>query len=311
MSAVANVFLIGAAKAGTTALSDMLAQHPCIAGMPIKEPGHVCTDLRPEVFSKSYKRLIQWNEADYFAEAELKERHIGFVEERSHYHRLCQQAQAAKPEATHILDASTAYLYSAPAVKELAHYNNKAKIIVLLRNPIDRAWSHYTMALKYGMESEAPLAAFEREATLERAQWGRDECYLELGYYAQQLKRWKEKFGEKHLLVVFHEDLKNTPQKVLNRITEFLDLPTFVATKAKATNEGSVPKYPKMNALGMRVVAPIREKLPKEMISAMKKVLQAKAPDLDDDVARWLKQHYNEEMAALATLLNLNLTHWK
>ena len=111
--------------------------------------------------------------------------------------------------------------------------------------------------------------------------------------------------------MVFHEDLKNTPQKVLNRITEFLDLPTFVATKAKATNDGSVPKYPKMNALGMRVVAPIREKLPKEMISAMKKVLQDKAPDLDDDVARWLKQHYNEEMAELATLLNLNLTHWK
>lgn len=311
MSAVANVFLIGAAKAGTTALAEMLAQHPQIAGMPIKEPGHFCTDLRPEAFSKAYNRLIQWNEADYFGEAELKERHIGFVEERSHYHRLCQQAQAKKPEATHILDASTAYLYSAQAVKELAHYNNKAKIIVLLRNPIDRAWSHYTMALKYGMESEAPLAAFKREAALEQAQWGRDECYLELGNYAQQLKRWKEKFGEKHLLVVFHEDLKNTPQKVLNRITEFLDLPTFVATKAKATNEGSVPKYPKMNALGMRVVAPIREKLPKEMISAMKKVLQAKAPDLDDDVARWLKQHYNEEMAELATLLNLNLTHWK
>jgi len=311
MSAVANIFLIGAAKAGTTALADILAQHPHIAGMPIKEPGHFCTDLRPDVFSKAYKRLIQWNEADYFAEAELKERHIGFVEERSHYHRLCQQAQAGKPEATHILDASTAYLYSVPAVKELAHYNNKAKIIVLLRNPIDRAWSHYTMALKYGMESEAPMAAFKREAALEQAQWGRDECYLELGNYAQQLKRWKEKFGEKHLLVVFHEDLKNTPQKVLNRITEFLDLPTFVATKAKATNEGSVPKYPKMNALGMRVVAPIREKLPKEMISAMKKVLQAKAPDLDENVARWLKQHYNEEMAALAALLNLNLTHWK
>ncbi len=63
MSATANVFLIGAAKAGTTALADILAQHPQIAGMSIKEPGHFCTDLRPEVFSKSYKRLIQWNEA--------------------------------------------------------------------------------------------------------------------------------------------------------------------------------------------------------------------------------------------------------
>ena len=311
MSAVANVFLIGAAKAGTTALADILAKHPQIAGMPVKEPGHFCTDLRPEVFSKGYKRLIQWDEAEYFGQQFLAERHIGFVEERSHYHRLCQQAQAVKPEATHILDASTAYLYSARAAKELTHYNNKAKIIVLLRNPVDRAWSHYTMALKYGMESEGPLAAFKREAALEQAKWGRDECYLELGYYAQQLKRWKEKFGDKHLLVVFHEDLKNKPQKVLNHITDFLDLPTFVVTKANAANEGSVPKYPKMNALGMRVVAPIREKLPKEMVSAMKKVLQAKAPDLDEDVARWLKQHYNEEMAELATLLNLNLTHWK
>ena len=311
MNALANVFIIGAAKAGTTALANMLSQHPQIAGMPIKEPGHFCTDLRPEVFSKSYRRLIQWDEREYFSQHTLTHRHIGFVEERSHYHRLCQQAQAQKPGATHILDASTAYLYSKLAPKELVHYNSKAKIIVLLRNPVDRAWSHYTMALKYGMESEAPLKAFMREAALSPAQWGRDECYLELGNYAQQLRRWKEKFGDKHLLIIFHEDLKNKPQKVLDLITVFLDLPTFVPTKVDALNVGSVPKYPKLNSFGMRLVAPIREKLPKELVRGMKKMMQTKAPDLDDDVAFWLEQYYNEELAQLAALINLNLTHWK
>lgn len=311
MSGIANVFLIGAAKAGTTALAEMLGQHPNITTMAIKEPGHFCTDIDPANFSAQYNRLLQWDESSYFSKQALQDRHIGFVQQRGNYHRLVSEALKAKPQATHVLDASTAYLYSETAAKELAHYNSKAKVIVLLRDPVDRAFSHYTMALKYGMEQASAMEAFEREAALERAQWGRDECYLELGKYAKQLASWMDRFSSKHLLILFHDDLKKTPQKVMQRITEFLDLPTFAPSEAKAANVGSVPKYPKVNAMGMRVLAPIREKLPKELVAGLKKVLQQKAPDLDPEVEHWLKKYYSTHTDQLESLTNLNLTHWK
>ena len=76
MKSKANLFLIGAAKSGTTALSSTLGQHPAIAPLPIKEPGHFSTDLRTPAFSSQYNRLVQWDEAAYFKKAHLEDRHI-------------------------------------------------------------------------------------------------------------------------------------------------------------------------------------------------------------------------------------------
>jgi len=72
MKSKANLFLIGAAKSGTTALASSLGQHPAIASLPIKEPGHFSTDLRIPVFSSRYNRLLQWDEAAYFKKHALK-----------------------------------------------------------------------------------------------------------------------------------------------------------------------------------------------------------------------------------------------
>ena len=113
MKPKANLFLIGAAKSGTTSLAATLAKHPAIAPLPIKEPGHFSTDLRTPVFSSRYNRLLQWDEAAYFKKAPLEERHIGFVESELNYQKLVNQALTSNPDSKYVLDASTAYLYSA------------------------------------------------------------------------------------------------------------------------------------------------------------------------------------------------------
>lgn len=303
----ANLFLIGAAKSGTTALQKMLSEHPDISPLAIKEPGHFCTDLRTTNFSPAYNRLTQWDEAKYFAESPLKEAHLAFVEDPEHYQMLVDHA----PATTYVLDASTAYLYSEVAAAELAQYHPEAKLIAILRNPIERAYSHYTMALKYGMEREQPYAAFDREAQLDRAQWGVDECYLELGNYAEQLERYKSHFAENQLLVLFHEDLQKNPQKVLKQVAEFLDLPTFAPVEPVRSNEGSVPKYPAINRMGMRLIAPIRQALPKESVKALKSLMQ-KAPEaLPADARQLLQDYYQPKNEALEQLLHIELQHWK
>ena len=115
MSNKVNLFLIGAAKSGTTALAASLAKHPAIAPLPIKEPGHFSTDLRTPVFSSRYNRLLQWDEASYFKRVPLEERHIGFVESDSNYQKLVDQTSTKQSDHKYVLDASTSYLYSAKA----------------------------------------------------------------------------------------------------------------------------------------------------------------------------------------------------
>ena len=227
MKSKANLFLIGAAKSGTTALSSTLGQHPAIAPLPIKEPGHFSTDLRTPAFSSQYNRLVQWDEAAYFKKAHLEDRHIGFVDSELNYQKLVDHAIAKNPDVNYVLDASTSYLYSAKAPAELRHYAPEGKIVLILRNPIERAYSHYTMALKYGMEQEGPLQAFKREAALHPAHWGQDECYLELGHYAKQLQRWLECFPLDQLHIIWYDDFTARSAKGDGRAHEIPGLAYF------------------------------------------------------------------------------------
>lgn len=311
MKPKANLFLIGAAKSGTTSLAATLAKHPAIAPLPIKEPGHFSTDLRAPLFTTQYNRLLQWDEDTYFKKAPLEERHIGFVESEANYQKLVDQAVATYPEHTYLLDASTAYLYSAKAPLELRHYDPDAKIVLILRNPIDRAYSHYTMALKYGLEQEEPLNAFKREAALHPAHWGQDECYLELGQYANQLQRWLECFPLDQLHIIWYDDFTANPQKAMDGLMKYLDLPTFVLQQTDQLNVGAVPKYATLNKWAMRTLSPLREKLPKSLVHWLKKKTQVAAPELDPETRSFLAEAFTEQIEQLEALTGKDLNHWK
>jgi hypothetical protein len=311
MKSKANLFLIGAAKSGTTALSSTLGQHPAIAPLPIKEPGHFSTDLRTPAFSSQYNRLVQWDEAAYFKKAHLEDRHIGFVDSELNYQKLVDHAIAKNPDVNYVLDASTSYLYSAKAPAELRHYAPEGKIVLILRNPIERAYSHYTMALKYGMEQESPLQAFKREAALHPAHWGQDECYLELGQYAKQLQRWLECFPLDQLHIIWYEDFTADPQKAMDALMKYLDLPTFVLQNTDQLNVGAVPKYATLNKWAMRTLGPLREKLPKSLVHWLKRKTQVAAQELDSETRSFLVEALTEQIEQLEALTGKDLNHWK
>ena len=311
MKSKANLFLIGAAKSGTTALAATLGQHPAIAPLPIKEPGHFSTDLRTPVFSSRYNRLLQWDEAAYFKKAPFEERHIGFVESESNYQKLVDQTATKQSDHKYVLDASTSYLCSVKAPAELRHYAPDAKIVLILRNPIERAYSHYTMALKYGMEQESPLQAFKREAELSPAHWGQDECYLELGYYAKQLECWLECFPLDQLHIIWYDDFIADAQKTMDVLMNYLDLPTFVLQQTDQLNVGAVPKYASLNKWAMRTLGPLREKLPKSLVRWLKKKTQVAAPELDPETRSFLAEAFAEQIEQLEALTGKDLNHWK
>ena len=144
-----NFFVIGAAKCGTTTLYARLNGHPEVFLSPLKEPNyHSREDLDPSRFSKAFKANTKLDLTDYLAAPDpLPEMQVGFVREERDYARLFAGAND-----THRIvgECSTSYLWSpsAPAALKAAHPD--AKIVVSLRDPIARIFSHSLMARKYG-----------------------------------------------------------------------------------------------------------------------------------------------------------------
>ncbi len=306
-----DVFLIGAAKAGTTALSELLAHHEDIAPMAIKEPGHFCKDIREINFSPSYERMLDWNEDMYFSTSKLLKRHIGFVTSPTNYSRLQDQALSSG-SASHVLDASTAYLYSETAAEEVFHYNPAAQIIVILRNPVTRAYSHYNMARKYGKEKRTFFKAIQDESILDRALWGIDECYLELGDYQQQLQRWTALFPKEQILVLFHEDLLTQPQNTIDLVCEFLEIPIKKLTEVSKANTAEVPRSRLVSALLQGSLSTYIATILPSTLKKRVKLLILKKPESIDDASRTFLVHYFASAnQALEKALNSSLKHWK
>ena len=215
MGALPNALIIGAAKAGTTSLFDWLSQHPEIAPSRIKEVKY---------FDHNYSRGINWYRAQF-----APQRH----------HKI-------------ILEASPSYLWNAPVPERVRGVLGAPKLIVLLRNPVDRAYSHYAMKVRQDLESlpfeEAldgerkrldPVRA--RAARGDRAFLGAYErfAYFAESLYAEQLERWLAVFPRETFLFIRAEDLFGDPRAVLARTLEFLDLAPFDFPDVAPRNVGS------------------------------------------------------------------------
>ena len=144
-----NFFLVGAAKSGTTTLSKMLEAHPEVYLSPIKEPNYFSKDILPEKFEPVYRKNTFFADKTYFSQKPLKKVHLSFVREEKEYMALFEDAGNEKA----IGECSTSYLYSSEAAEEIRKFQPDAKIIVILRNPVTRAFSHYLMGLRFGYSS--------------------------------------------------------------------------------------------------------------------------------------------------------------
>ena len=162
-----------------------------------------------------------------------------------------------------------------------------------------------------GWSRRGPLQAFKREAALYPAHWGQDECYLELGHYAKQLQRWLECFPLDQLHIIWYDDFTANPQKAMDGLMKYLDLPTFVFQQTDQLNVGAVPKYATLNKWAMRTLGPLREKLPKSLVHWLKKKTQVAAPELDPETRSFLAEAFTEQIEQLAALTGKDLNHWK
>lgn len=197
-----NFFLIGAPKAGTTLIHARLSRHPEVFLSPLKEPNHFATDIDPTRFSAAFRANVPGDLEGYLADRPLKPRQIGFVQDPEHYSALFEGAEKAQRV---VGECSTSYLWSTEAAANVAATHPDARILVVLRNPVERLHSHWLMARKYGFTRLPLLEAVEQDRAHPDPGWGRSELFVQAGLYADALGRWQQAFPAGKVKVLLNE----------------------------------------------------------------------------------------------------------
>lgn len=222
-----NLFLVGAMKAATTSMFAMLSRHPDIYAPPIKEPNYFSGILPFELFSSGSSFSIErYFEKDF----PRKRLHIANIQRREHYDRLYSSAE----NENYLLDASTSYLHAPGAIERILHYNPNAKFIVIVRDPIERAYSHYLMDVGLGLTSRS----FQRELEYEVSQYHSNTLnwFSKLGMsrYTQPLEIL-EKLKADRICIEF-DDLVSYPKITLDLIFKFLNVDPISIDEFPALN---------------------------------------------------------------------------
>ncbi len=177
-----NFFLVGAPKAGSTSLNHYLDQHPQIYMSPIKEPHYFADEIRLENFDDEMRRMLR----EYLQGLASAKASAGPISDWQDYLKLFQHVNGE----TAIGEASVCYLWSKSAPKNIAARFPEAKILMVLRDPVERAFSQYlhmlTFAKSYVSFREEVDASLRSTST----RIGRLYPFLEFGLYYEQVKRY-------------------------------------------------------------------------------------------------------------------------
>ncbi len=189
-----DFFIVGAQRSGTTSLYEYLRAHPRVFMSAHKEP---------HFFSHDRVRM---------------DRDLYFTSE-AEYLKLFASAQAGQ----RVGEASPSYLWHPDAAQRIHAERPHAKIIVILRNPIERAYSQYRMDLADGLAPISFPEAVQREYEHGDKVYGTGHLYVELGLYAAQVARYVGIFGRERVLLLSFRDWASG-RNVLRRVAQFLEI---------------------------------------------------------------------------------------
>lgn len=209
-----NFVVAGAQKSGTTALRSFLSQHPDI--------GLVDGGSETHFFNK------------HSAAAARKDYDL--------YHAMYT------PQALSLCtgDVTPIYLYRADCLPAIQQYNPDMKLIVLLRNPVDRAYSHWGMERKKKKESRGFLPALLHEARYLRTHGQHPVySYIQRSFYDAQIARLHRLFPAENCLILRNEDLRNAHSATLSKVFRFLGVSEMIQPAPAAVRTGSyAPMHP-------------------------------------------------------------------
>ena len=241
-----DFIIAGTQKGGTTALDKYLRRHQ-----------NICMADKKEVHFFDKDRYFEKKSPNY-----------------SKYHKYFSPNDYSQV----IGEATPIYMYWNKAIERIHIYNPQIKLIIILRNPIDRAFSHWNMERDKGRESRKFLTAIlDEDSKINSPNYSQNKIlsYLDRGHYSQQIKNIYNYINKNQLLILRNEDLRENPDNTLMNIADFLSIPPFDPVYHKEVNSRSYP-----------------HKMSKEELT-------------------FLKNFYQEEFSSLENILGWDLSSWK
>lgn len=309
-----NFFVIGVVKGGTTSLYHYLDQHPDIYVPPVKETNHfAAADIDPAHFLQGYAQDVEMDLDRYIARGMKEQVHIAHVNEPAHYAALFSKVEGQKA----VGEISNSYMVCPSAAAAIYAAYPEARLLVILRNPIGRAWSQYLMNLREAKEEAGSfIEALQRDASTTYRGWGVNHQYLELGKYASQLAPYIERFGPTQICPVFFEAYRASPANVMAEVCRFLGVDEqFVFNFETERNKASLPRNPALNRFLVRTgaVKTLKRVFPRSIRQKMAGMLYTdkSLPSMSEADRQWLRNYYQEEVDALVGLIGAApYAHW-
>jgi len=221
--ALPDFLVIGAPKAGTTALHTALAGHPDLYMSPIKEPKFFLTDGPPPTRGGPGDALT----------------YREHVWKREEYEALFEPAPAGTPRG----ESTPLYLHDRDAMRRIREMIPAARLIVIIRDPVERAHSNWTHLWSAGLE---PVGDFVRACAEEDRRiadgWASFWHYIGLGRYGEQLAHVFTLFPREQVHVIRYRQLVDDPVQTLDGICDFLGVPPGVITEVPRQNVTAHPE---------------------------------------------------------------------
>ncbi len=294
-----NFLIIGAARSGTTALAAFLDQHPDV---------FLCSPKEPHFLAFAGEKVAFAGPGDDSTINRVA------VTDAHQYRALFRRGGNRK--AVGEGSVSTLY-YHERAVGNIEKHLPAARLVVVLRNPIERAYSSFLYLTARGYE---PLRSFDAALDAETQRidqgWHHLWHYTRMGYYTQQLPSFLNAFGHDRVKTILFDDLRDSPAKVLQEVFEFLQVDcSFQPDTAREVNRSGVPRNRLLNH-SIRFVneRPLLKRAAKAILPPKQRErlrnLNLRHPVLPQQSFRRLQALYRDEIAGLSDLLERDLSHW-
>jgi len=289
-SMLPNFVVVGAAKCGTTSIYNYLKQHP-------------------EVFMPNHKDscfLAGLENMKKIKEANFKGAIINSLEEYTESYKASEQAKA-------VGEVCALYLnYYIATIANIKKYLNEPKIIMILRNPVERAFSNFMMSRIHGHE--------KREFS--EVIVGKDELglkkYIERGLYTEQVKAYLDNF--KQVKIYLYDDLQSDSAAMMQDMFAFIGVdPTFQPDMSIRHNISGAPKLKLVNSLYLNksfkkyvyaVTGAIGLKTAVKKIATRINAKNLKKTAINESDRHYLVDYYREDVQVLQKLIQRDLSHW-
>ncbi len=300
MPARPNTFIIGQPKSGTSALFAFLKDHPDVCVGATKEPQYFNSDLNSQYFHLARQAR---NEANYLT--------------------LFAHCGGEKV----VMEASTGYLYSKVAARAIRDFNPDAKIIMMLREPVDFLFTYHMQLQRNSCTFETEpdfLKAMALEADRRQGRHIPGNCfdasflfYRARAAYTEQIQRYLETFPREQLLILIHDDFKADNEKVYDQVAAFLGLDSTWRPQFRTVNKKVGVRFRALKQASDQWLFPIkraiRPRIPAGLYKAGRNLYRQLffrtkgLPVLSDEDRLKFKAEFAGEVESLSKLLDRDL----